>query len=206
MSPTPTPPTTKIPGGPAHANAVGEQSSASAAQPNKSQKQMTKAERRELQEKQRAAKAAKAASGQAGPSNAPANGKTSTGKQGQPSAPTSPAQKRGTRGGESQVQGQGQAKGAVAVSASKSAKDAKVAAAEVAVGQSRGLRIFSHFALQKPAAHVAKGDVHPAIVRLGLMFSEFKISGANARCVATLSAFKQVSCGIDEFLRKLTAF
>lgn len=54
-----------------------------------------------------------------------------------------------------------------------------------------GLRIFSHFGLTKAVS--GKGDIHPAIVRLALQFSEFKISGANARCIATLTAFKTVS-------------
>lgn len=56
---------------------------------------------------------------------------------------------------------------------------------------SRSLRIFTHFGLPKPVSHV-KGDIHPAILRLGLLFSEFKICGANARCIATLTAFKSV--------------
>ncbi|TRM68435.1 hypothetical protein BD626DRAFT_395712 [Schizophyllum amplum] len=56
----------------------------------------------------------------------------------------------------------------------------------------RGLRIFSHFGLPKSPGHQIKGDIHPAIIRLGLLFSEFKISGANARCIATLTAFKAV--------------
>ncbi|KAG1858481.1 hypothetical protein F4604DRAFT_1684893 [Suillus subluteus] len=55
----------------------------------------------------------------------------------------------------------------------------------------RGLRIFSHFGLPKPPGP-SKGDIHPAIIRLGLQFSEFKIAGANARCIATLTAFKTV--------------
>jgi translation initiation factor eIF-2B subunit delta len=59
-------------------------------------------------------------------------------------------------------------------------------------GKSRGLRIFSHFGLPKPVSIAVKGDIHPTIVRLGLQFSEFKISGANARCIATLTAFKIV--------------
>ncbi len=36
-------------------------------------------------------------------------------------------------------------------------------------------------------------SVHPAILKLGLKFSEFKIVGANARCIAMLEAFKEVS-------------
>jgi len=59
------------------------------------------------------------------------------------------------------------------------------------IAHSHGLRIFSHFGQPKPVAQV-KGDIHPTIIRLGLLFSEFKVSGANARCIATLTAFKQV--------------
>ncbi|ETW84272.1 hypothetical protein HETIRDRAFT_62989 [Heterobasidion irregulare TC 32-1] len=156
---------------------------------------MTKAERRELQEQQRAAKAAAKASGVPQASQgASASAKGTGNKQAQPSTPTSSGQKKGARGeapAPSLVQARG---GALVVAAAKGTKDAKagVNAAEGAVGRSRGLRIFSHFALQKTASHVIKGDIHPAIVRLGLKFSEFKICGANARCIATLSAFKQV--------------
>ncbi len=142
---------------------------------------MTKAERRELQERQRAAKAAQAGG--------------ATAKQPHPTAPASSHPKKGGKGTESPVQG----KSSLAVGSSgppnkstKESKAAAAAAAEEAAGRSRGLRIFSHFALQKPVGYVAKGDVHPAIVRLGLMFAEFKISGANARSIATLSVFKQV--------------
>ncbi|KAF9008769.1 hypothetical protein BDQ17DRAFT_1236646 [Cyathus striatus] len=56
----------------------------------------------------------------------------------------------------------------------------------------RGLKIFSHFGLPKPVGHTVKGDIHPAIIRLGLLFSEFRICGANARAIATLTAFKKV--------------
>ncbi|KDR79202.1 hypothetical protein GALMADRAFT_243105 [Galerina marginata CBS 339.88] len=57
---------------------------------------------------------------------------------------------------------------------------------------SHGLRIFSHFGQPKPVGHSVKGNIHPAIIRLGLLFSEFKICGANPRCIAMLTAFKQV--------------
>jgi|ERR1700722_2950275 len=80
-------------------------------------------------------------------------------------------------------------------STSKPSKDSRDAASSVPADDreenSRGLRIFSHFGLQKPVISV-KGDIHPAIIRLGLQFSEFKICGANARCIATLIAFKTV--------------
>jgi translation initiation factor eIF-2B subunit delta len=78
------------------------------------------------------------------------------------------------------------------VSTGQSGSFTKTTKAEEADGRSRGLRIFSHFALQKPVVHVAKGNVHPAIVHLGLMFAEFRICGANARCIATLSVFRRV--------------
>ncbi|TFY54547.1 hypothetical protein EVG20_g9660 [Dentipellis fragilis] len=138
----------------------------------------TKAERRELQERQRAAKAAAKrnaglvppASAKGAPAAGAAKGGAST------SASTS------ARGGT-----------AVTAAAGRGVKELKpTPGAEDVGGHSHGLRIFSHFALQKIATHVAKGDVHPSIVQLGLMFSEFKICGANARCIATLSAFKEV--------------
>ncbi|KAI0047310.1 eukaryotic translation initiation factor 2B delta subunit [Auriscalpium vulgare] len=138
---------------------------------------MTKAERRELQERQRAAKA----TGKTAAPPPPVNAKPGASRPSQPPTPASPAPKRGS-----------QARGTAPAGATtgKGAKDAK-SVAEDAVVRSRGLRIFSHFALQRTVAH-AKGDVHPAIVHLGLMFAEFKVSGANARCIATLSVFKQV--------------
>jgi translation initiation factor eIF-2B subunit delta len=75
---------------------------------------------------------------------------------------------------------------------SKPTKDVASLPGDECTEISRGLRIFSHFGLPKPVSHVGKADIHPAIVRLGLQFSEFKISGANARCIATLTAFKTV--------------
>lgn len=136
-----------------------------------SQKSMTKAERRELQEKQRAAKAALKAQQQGGGGGA-----------NQPKAPKSPAapQKK-SQAGETSKQGTFTGKDAPA--ALDDATGTKVV--------SRSLRIFSHFGLPKQVSH-AKGDIHPAIIRLGLLFSEFKICGANARCIATLTAFKSV--------------
>ena len=166
----------------------------------KTQKQMTKAERRELQERQRAAKAAAAAT------KAPVAGTQTGGPAAKPphqTPSTSSHPKKSGKGSESPVQ----TKGSLAVGPSgpahKSTKEPK-AAAEDSAERSRGLRIFSHFALQKPAGHVVKGDVHPAIVRLGLMFAEFKICGANARCIATLSVFKRVrlppDCGMSTLM------
>ncbi|KAF9247119.1 IF-2B-domain-containing protein [Melanogaster broomeanus] len=146
----------------------------------KSQKQMTKAERREQQEAQRAAKAAgKAATSQPGASSStptPTHRKNAsvTGKAAQPSAGTPKKLGKGTDG--KQVKGE-----------TKEGAHPHPPMDETP----RGLRIFSHFGTPKPPA-VTKGDIHPAIIRLGLQFAEFKITGANARCIAMLTAFKTV--------------
>ncbi|KAK7695599.1 hypothetical protein QCA50_000235 [Cerrena zonata] len=148
--------------------------------PPRSQKSMTKAERRELQEKQRAAKAAAKAGG-------PLNGAPP--KQGSKPPALAPASssapKRPSKANEpftptaatSKMPPSGRARG-LSVSVAPPAN-------------ARGLRIFSHFGLPKPVS-VVKGDIHPAILRLALQFSEFKITGANARCIATLLVFKTV--------------
>ncbi|KAF5388359.1 hypothetical protein D9615_000134 [Tricholomella constricta] len=141
-----------------------------------SQKSMTKAERRELQERQRAAKLAQksvAASSNAGKEAAPSK----------PKAASAPSQKKS-----GDASGSGAAKSSLAKDASNNASAAVDDGAAKSV--SRGLRIFSHFGLPKPVGHSIKGDIHPAIIRLGLLFSEFRICGANARCIATLTAFK----------------
>jgi translation initiation factor eIF-2B subunit delta len=142
-----------------------------------SQKSMTKAERRELQEKQRAAKLLQkqtaATSGAAPPST-------------KSKQPSTPSQKKitGEAGGSS---GSG-----TRTSMQRDVLNVGSTGVDDGAGASRGLRIFTHFGLPKPVGHMVKGDIHPAIVRLGLLFSEFRICGANARCIATLTAFKNV--------------
>lgn len=70
--------------------------------------------------------------------------------------------------------------------------------------KSRGLQIFSHFNQPKTVGQGVKGDVHPAIARLALQFSEFKICGSNARCIAALTAFKAVSSAFMLYCTLLT--
>lgn len=157
--------------------------------PVKSQKNMTKAERRELQEKQRAAKAAKQ---QNNPTVSQAKGAT---KQGPPPpiATPPPARKPG-KAGETTPK-------PPLTPGAKSTRDSRsMSISEAAAINARSLRIFSHFGLPKPVS-AAKGDIHPAILRLALQFSTFKISGANARCIATLTAFKTVSNDIYAHIR-----
>lgn len=162
-------------------------------QPSRSQKSMTKAERRELQEKQRAAKAAAKASGSTGQPNKPvtkqsegggekSSGKQS-GKQGSGSGPSTQPQpqhqRRASRAGGDIIRPGGGFGGNIATDlASRTINP-------------RGVRIFSHFGLQQKSG-AGKGLIHPAIVRLGLLFSDFQITGANARCLATLTVFKHV--------------
>lgn len=147
----------------------------STSQAPKLQKASTKAERRELQEKQRAAKEAAKISG------APASSKPSS------STPGSSSSTKKVAGKSSEVGPKFKDTTDLSVNGSGT-----VGEDTVRTERSRGLRIFSHFGLPKPVGHVVKGDIHPAIVRLGLQFSEFKITGANARCIATLTAFKTV--------------
>lgn len=163
--------------------------STSTATSQPSQKSMTKAERRDLQEKQRAAKLLQKEQQQkpGGPAAATATGSTSKAKP-LPAIPN--AQKRP----QSAAPAGRSSDAHVGRSQDAASKDsASAACADDTSEKSRGLRIFSHFGLPKPQGHVVKGDIHPAIVRLGLQFSEFKICGANARCIATLTAFQTAS-------------
>ncbi|RDX53239.1 eukaryotic translation initiation factor 2B delta subunit [Lentinus brumalis] len=158
------------PNGPSNGEAPADQ--------QKSQKQMTKQERRELQERQRAAKAAKTATG--------ANGKPQGGKPANQPAAGGGAPSRKTADAASKLPSTGPAKTIEKAKAGQSS-----AADQLAKNQARGLLIFSHFGLPKPVSS-AKGDIHPVIARTALQFSSFKITGANARCIATLTAFKTV--------------
>ncbi|KAJ7774238.1 eukaryotic translation initiation factor 2B delta subunit [Mycena maculata] len=142
-----------------------------------SQKNMSKAERRELQEKQRAAKLAQKQQPQTAdtPNKPKSKPKPAAAQKKSSSGPTETAQSSAPDASRSHP---------------KDATSAPIVDGE-ATSKSRSLRIFSHFGLPKHG-HGAKGDIHPCIVKLALQFSEFRISGANARCIATLTAFKTV--------------
>lgn len=72
----------------------------------------------------------------------------------------------------------------------------------VSAGQSsvqasaKEIALFRH--LESPERKVNVGsshkDVHPAILALALHMASYEICGSNARCVATLLAFKRVTC------------
>jgi translation initiation factor eIF-2B subunit delta len=160
-------------------------------------KQLTKAERRELQEKQRAAKAAATASGStakpAGNAAKPGNLKAQAGQHPKVTMPAGATSSIATVS--TGVTG--------AKKAAKSGKDADVTlgagvmdkAAELEAHRKHQTRIFTHFVVPKKEGGLGvgiKGEIHPAIVRLGRQFADMKIVGANARCIATLVAFKTV--------------
>jgi len=139
---------------------------------------LSKAERRAKQEADRARKEAEKAEGnvKAGaPKGAPSKGTASGGSSGQ-------------------QQQQKPHKIAEATRLSHVSKEASITTQESAAQQTRGLRIFSHFGIPRDTKTLKlKGTtIHPAIVRLGLQYSEFKIVGANARCIAMLNTFKIV--------------
>ncbi|CAE6512444.1 unnamed protein product [Rhizoctonia solani] len=141
-------------------------------------KAQIRAENRERQEKQRAAKAAAAGNKNPGGGNADtgANKKSteSKPKQKQPVA-QKPDDSSGRRGAASQ---------APTIEAASMAADVE--------DKIRDLRIFSHFGARGHLGQKIKGEIHPSIVRLGLLFAEYKITGANARCISALTAFKSV--------------
>ena len=150
-------------------------------------KVLTKAERREIQERQRAAKAASQTQGKPGIQGAskkePA-GSSAPPPSSQKSKPTKSATVEENHGGPS---------------FSSKSKDAHDVTAKSTISEPAGLekmRIFSHFGAPKAIASLGvgiKGDIHPVVRKLGLQLADFRIVGANARCIATLTAFKAVS-------------
>ena len=148
-------------------------------------KVLTKAERREIQERQRAEK--EALKTQPGGKAAPPKSKPQ--QQQQRQEPTAPAPRRQT----------------IPPPKEEPSRAGTIAPSEF--GGTETMRIFSHFALPKPIATLGtgiKGDIHPTIRRLGLQFADFRIVGANARCIATLTAFKTVRQAVYHGLSRLT--
>lgn len=67
---------------------------------------------------------------------------------------------------------------------------------DTAAPASSPLSLFLHLDSPRSArslnAKVQKEQIHPSILRLALQYADFKIVGANARCIAMLEAFKDV--------------
>ena len=172
---------------------IPDQNSSPAAKPEGrlTQKNMTKAERRELQEKQRAAKLASKPQ-QHGKQTPQSPSGSGTGQL-KTKFPPTPQRK---------ILGVDAAGSKHHMSASRDLGSGLAGEEVAGKSLSHGLRIFSHFGQPKPIGHT-KGDIHPAIIRLGLLFSEFRICGANARCIATLTAFKKVLLNRSSLLNAL---
>lgn len=170
---------------PASAEAGGSSSPAQAGPGGKapqkpsapSQKSMTKAERRELQEKQKAEKAARLQAG------LPASGKKAAQVLAQPNSGFSPNPSKSLASSFPGVEAE-KAIAAAAESTSQTKKREKL---------TKEIGLFAHLDPPKFANTAsAHKDLHPAVVNVGLQMAQFKICGANARCVATMSAFRKV--------------
>lgn len=149
--------------------AGGSQEGLAGGEPSKSKAQL-KAERRAIQEAQRAAKAAaKAGTSTALTAQKPAGQKAVA----QKSIPVTPLIK----------------------------KDEVVTKSSSVVRQQpltqKKVQFFSHLQQYRPEtlsqpSPFSLGELHPAILRLGLQYADGVVCGSNARCVAMLHALKQV--------------
>ncbi|CAE6445403.1 unnamed protein product [Rhizoctonia solani] len=140
-------------------------------------KSQIRAENRERQEKQRAAKAAAATNKNSGGGGAESSKKTADTKLKQKQSVSQRPDDSGAR------------RGAPSQAPTTELPPSITADVENKI---RDLRIFSHFGARGQLGHKIKGEIHPSIVRLGLLFAEYKITGANARCISALTAFKSV--------------
>ncbi|KAI7873179.1 uncharacterized protein EV154DRAFT_101364 [Mucor mucedo] len=134
--------------------------------PKKAQKDMTKAERRALQEKQRQAKEAASKDNDHKKNPAAAAAAAAAASTAASAAPTS-------------VSG-------IAGADSEAAKRKKKPTRD-----QNQVPWLLHLDVPKVSEALTK-DLHPAVLQLGLYFSEYKIVGSNARCVAMLEIFSKV--------------
>lgn len=131
--------------------------------PKKAQKDMTKAERRAIQEKQRLEKQTRVAAGLPKSSKQAAELEAKKG----PAASTS---------------------GAPQSDADVNKQNKKKALSK---NQQNQVPWLLHLDAPKTSDALTK-DLHPAVLQLGLYFSNHKIVGSNARCVAMLEIFSKV--------------
>ncbi|KAI8341891.1 hypothetical protein BC941DRAFT_414760 [Chlamydoabsidia padenii] len=150
-------------------------SSPSGAPIRKSQKNMTKAERRALQEQQRLEKERRVAAG------LPKNAKKAAElleKQpsSKPSTPKMPPSTPTTAAGDD----------------NSNSSTNKKAALQKAAQRNQVPWLLHLDAPKRPDTAGSYKDLHPAVKTLALYFSEYKIVGSNARCVAMLETFSKV--------------
>lgn len=133
--------------------------------PKKSQKDMTKAERRAIQEKQRQEKEARIAAG------LPKSAKQAAELEAKKPAASKAASANANPAADND--------------ANKQKKKA------LSKNQQNQVPWLLHLEAPKTSESLTK-DLHPAVLQLGLYFSEHKIVGSNARCVAMLEIFSKV--------------
>ncbi|KAG0169941.1 hypothetical protein DFQ30_003046 [Apophysomyces sp. BC1015] len=131
--------------------------------PRRSQKEMTKAERRELQEKQRLEKQQRVAAGLPKSAKMAAEVETSSKKAAKP-ASTAPL----------------------------SVEEEQKKKAQQKTQKNQVPWLLHLDAPERPNTTGSNKDLHPAVLALGLYFSEHKIVGSNARCIAMLQIFSKV--------------
>ncbi|KAK9898355.1 nagb/rpia/CoA transferase-like protein [Cystobasidium minutum MCA 4210] len=173
-------------GAPAGPPAAGQ------AGPRKAMKEMTKAERRAIQEAQRAAKAKEREEKQP----AKKGGQEGAKKKDAPAAGSS-RNAEGGSGSRKQQTGQNSQQTAQTTSTNDSTLPGHHYAQTSAAGATASpLSMFLHLDPPKSAkslnAKIHKEQIHPSILRLALQYADFRIVGANARCIAMLEAFKEV--------------
>ncbi|GAA5914297.1 translation initiation factor eIF-2B subunit [Sporobolomyces salmoneus] len=156
---------------------------------------------KELAKAEKAARRAAAKGGEAGGQNPPHS--TGDGKDSTPASKGKGAAGQGQSQGQSGVKGQS-AKGgggdsnAAASSSNVASSSGPLAQLASAPSQLDPLQPFLHLDLPMPSSslsHSSKSstaNIHPSIIRLALQYSEFKVVGANARCIAMLEAFKDI--------------
>ncbi|ORX62173.1 IF-2B-domain-containing protein [Hesseltinella vesiculosa] len=156
----------------------------------KSQKSMTKAERRALQEQQKLEKERRVAAGL--PKNAKKAAellaKTGGGSSVKSGSPLSVA---GTPDNTTASVGKSVTSPDPAAAAKKAAKKS-AGATSTAKSQKNQVPWLLHLDASKRPDTMGFKDLHPAVKTLALYFSEYKIVGSNARCVAMLQTFSKV--------------
>ncbi|KAI8059649.1 hypothetical protein BC940DRAFT_328260 [Gongronella butleri] len=169
--------------------AAGPSTSASGVPPppaRKSQKNMTKAERRALQEQQRLEKERRVAAGL--PKNAKKAAEMLASSGVKPSTPLSTDGSTKSAVGSPDPQSSAAAANAAAKKANATVKKPGVAKSQ----QKNQVPWLLHLEASKRPDTSSYKDLHPAVKTLALYFSEYKIVGSNARCVAMLETFSKV--------------
>ena len=136
----------------------------------------------------------------------------------QPPRPGSPSKKKGSSGKEGSA-GSSQALRQQKPASSTSEKVGKAMPARPAANaanqeskahakkaEQKKVALFGHLYGQPRRFTIAGAgkDIHPAVLALGLQMSNYVICGSNARCVATLLAFKRVRFTFQEAISEVS--